>query len=113
MSHPRKNLDTLIHSPVRFSLMAALQNLEDVDFRFLAELLEVSDSTLSQSLTALSEAGLITIRKEPAGRRVRTWVGLTTEGKDAFARHLATLRAILDAGQETTPSAEPPERTTP
>lgn len=97
---------------VSISPMAAFQNLEDVDFRFLADLLEVSDSTLSQPLTALSDVGLIIIRKEPAGRHMRTWVGLTTEGKDAFARHPAPLRAILDTGQETTSSAEPPERTT-
>src|SRR5690606_27720731 len=71
--HPRKGLDGLIHSPVRFSLLAALRNLEDVDFRFLADLLEVSDSTLSQTLTVLADAGLVTVRKEAAGRRTRTW----------------------------------------
>ena len=100
MSHPRKAIDTLIHSPVRFSLLAALRNLEDVDFRFLADLLEVSDSTLSQALTALADAGLVTVRKETAGRRSRTWVGITDAGRSAFAQHLATLQAIVDSGSD-------------
>jgi DNA-binding MarR family transcriptional regulator len=101
MSHPRREIDALIHSPVRFSLLAALRNLEDVDFRFLADLLEVSDSTLSQALTALADAGLVTVRKEASGRRTRTWVGITDAGRAAIARHLATLQAIIDAGATT------------
>lgn len=104
MTHPRKDLDSLIHSPVRFSLLAALRNLEDVDFRFLADLLEVSDSTLSQTLTALLEAGLVTVRKEPSGRRTRTWVGITDAGRSAFTQHLATLQAIVDSGDPATTS---------
>jgi len=98
MSHPRKSIDSLIHSPVRFSLLAALRNLEDVDFRFLADLLEVSDSTLSQTLTVLEEAQFVTVRKEPVGRRTRTWVGITKTGRDAFEQHLATLQAIVESG---------------
>ena len=31
MSHPRKGLDALIHSPVRFSILAALANVESAD----------------------------------------------------------------------------------
>ncbi len=100
MSHPRKDLDALIHSPVRFSLLAALRNLEDVDFRFLADLLEVSDSSLSQTLTVLSDAGLIDVRKEAAGRRTRTWVGITDAGRAAFNRHLAVLQSIVDSGPD-------------
>ncbi len=107
MSHPRKSIDSLIHSPVRFSLLAALRNLEDADFRFLADLLEVSDSTLSQTLTVLEEAQLVTVRKEPVGRRTRTRVGITKTGREAFEQHLATLQAIVESGapndvQETT-----------
>lgn len=112
MTHPRKDLDSLIHSPVRFSLLAALRNLEDVDFRFLADLLEVSDSTLSQTLTALLEAGLVTVRKEPSGRRTRTWVGITDAGRAAFTQHLATLQAIVDSGDPTTTSPPRPRKST-
>ncbi|WP_344337447.1 transcriptional regulator [Brevibacterium salitolerans] len=108
--HPRKDLDTLIHSPVRFSLLAALRNLEDVDFRFLADLLEVSDSTLSQALTVLSEADLISVRKEPVGRRTRTWVAITDTGREAFARHLATLQAIISSGTTDPNNAADPQR---
>ena len=109
--HPRKELDRLIHSPVRFSLLAALCNLEDADFRFLADLLEVSDSTLSQTLTALLDAQLIEVRKEAAGRRARTWVAITDTGRDAFARHLNALHEIVASGttdKQPTPRPDGP-----
>lgn len=108
MSHPRKNLDSLIHSPVRFSLLAALRNLEDVDFRFLADLLEVSDSTLSQTLTALLDAGLVNVRKEPSGRRTRTWISITDAGRAAFLQHLSTLQAIVESGDVAAPESQSP-----
>ncbi|UBH07477.1 transcriptional regulator [Leucobacter sp. Psy1] len=103
MNHPRKEIDTLIHSPVRFSLLAALANLEDVDFRFLADLLEVSDSALSQALTALESASLVSVRKEPSGRRTKTWVAITPAGRQAFAQHLTTLQAIVSTGTSKHP----------
>ncbi|MBP2269155.1 DNA-binding MarR family transcriptional regulator [Pseudarthrobacter sp. PvP004] len=107
MSHPRKALDALIHSPVRFSLLAALRNLEEADFRFLADLLEVSDSTLSQALSVLLDAGMIEIRKEAAGRRTRTWVAITPAGRDSFLQHLKVLQEIVSSN--IAPDAEESE----
>ncbi|MBE9926925.1 transcriptional regulator [Cellulosimicrobium funkei] len=98
MSHPRKGLDALIHSPVRFSILAALANVESADFRFLADLVELSDSSLSQALTALSDAGLVEIHKEAAGRRTRTWVRISDRGLDAFRQHVRTLEQIARTG---------------
>lgn len=95
--HPRKDLDAVIHSPVRFSLLAALRNLEDVGFRFLTNLLEVSESTLSQPLTILYEAALVTVWKETVGRRARTWVGITKVGCSEVEQHLATLQAMVNS----------------
>ena len=83
--------------------------MKDVDFRFLADLLEVSDSTLSQTLTVLSNADLVTVRKEAVGRRTRTWVGITKAGRAAFEQHLATLQAIVDSGRN--PVSEQPRDT--
>ena len=106
MTHPRKDLDALIHSPVRFSILAALAHVESADFRFLADLVELSDSSLSQALTALADAGLVEVTKEAAGRRTRTWVRLTDHGRDAFQQHLRTLERIARTGA-VEPAAAP------
>ncbi|ASU85900.1 transcriptional regulator [Nocardiopsis gilva YIM 90087] len=96
MSHLRHELDQVIHSPVRFSIMAALAPLERAGFRMLRDTVEVSDSALSQHLTTLEKAGYIEVRKEQKGRRTTTWVSLTRQGREAFGHHLQTLNRIAE-----------------
>lgn len=93
-NHPRHDLDELLQSPVRLSLVAALAGVERADFRGLRDTVELSDSALSKQLAALETAGYVTLAKDRVGRRPRTWVSVTPEGRAALAGHLAALRAI-------------------
>ncbi|GAA3729349.1 DNA-binding MarR family transcriptional regulator [Spinactinospora alkalitolerans] len=94
MSHLRHELDPVIHSPVRFSIVATLSAVERAEFRFIRDTVEVSDSALSQHLTTLEKAGYAAIRKGQIGRRTTTWVSLTSAGHDAFRQHVAVLNRI-------------------
>lgn len=94
--HPRLDLDPVLESPVRFSIAAALAGVEKADFGTVRDAIAVSDSALSKQLTHLEAAGYITIGKEKAGRRTRTWLALTTPGMKAFHVHLDALRRIVD-----------------
>jgi DNA-binding MarR family transcriptional regulator len=93
--HPRHQLDERIHTPVRLSLMAALAATGEAEFKALRELLEVSESLLSQHVRVLETAGYVHVRKGYLGKRPRTWLSLTTEGRRAFTAHCDTLRTIL------------------
>lgn len=99
MNHPRYHLDEVIHAPVRLSIVAALAAAENADFRFVRDTVEVSDSALSKQITTLENAGYVQVRKGSVGRRPRTYLSLTPEGRAAYRRHLAALRAIA-AGAE-------------
>jgi DNA-binding MarR family transcriptional regulator len=92
--HPRHDLDELLQSPVRLSLVAALAGVSKADFRSLRDTVELSDSALSKQLSALETAGYVALTKDRAGRRPRTWVRVTPEGRAALDAHLAALRAI-------------------
>ena len=94
--HPRLELDETIHQPVRLSIMALLAQSEKVDFAFLVKYLELSESNLSRHLSALEAAGDIIITKVFEGKRPRTWLSLSDAGRAAFARHVETLRRIVD-----------------
>lgn len=100
MSHPRHDLDELINTPVRFSLMAALGVGDEVEFRALRDSLEISDSLLSQHLRVLEKAGYVAVRKGFVGKRPRTWVTATEAGRAAFTTHYAALRAIAERGAD-------------
>lgn len=92
--HPRHQLNELIHSPVRFSIMAALARAESLDFKDLRDAIQVSDSVLSKQLAVLEKAGYVKIKKSFAGKMPRTSASLTTDGREAWTGHLQTLRDI-------------------
>ncbi len=100
MSHPRRELDQVIHSPVRFSIVATLLPLEQAEFGYVRDTVEVSDSSLSQHVTTLERAGYLKVDKARAGRRARTWLSLTPEGRRAFRRHMEVLNRIAAAGAD-------------
>lgn len=105
MTHPRHRLDEVIHTPVRLSIMAALDAAERVHFGLLRDTVEVSDSLLSKHIVNLEEAGYVEVTKGHQGRRPRTWYSLTELGREAFATYLATLDEIVGR-----PSVQPPLR---
>ena len=94
----RYRLDEVIHTPVRLSIMSALAAADRVDFRFLRELVEVSDSLLSKHMTLLEDAGYVTVIKGYQGKRPRTWFTLTSTGRTAFDAYLAALHEIVGIG---------------
>jgi DNA-binding MarR family transcriptional regulator len=92
--HPRHDLDDLLGHPVRFSIVALLAAAERAEFGFVRDHVEVSDSVLSKQMSALEEAGYVKVHKGYVENRPRTWLSLTKQGRQKFARHLAALREI-------------------
>ena len=90
--------DELIHPPTRLGLMALLAATEWAEFSFLKESLELTDSALSKQISTLTEAGYAEVRKEGGGRRRRTLVTLTPQGRRAFDGHVEALRQLVGRG---------------
>src|SRR5699024_3946534 len=94
VSHPRNRLDEVIHSPVRFSIVATLSASDQAEFRFVRDAVEISDSALSKQISVLEKAEYVKVTKFPVGRRTRTSLSLTAKGRKAFAEHVRALREI-------------------
>jgi DNA-binding MarR family transcriptional regulator len=94
VSHPRHELDGLLGHPVRYSIVALLAAARRAEFGFVRDEIELSDSVLSKQVSALEEAGYVKVDKGFIGKRARTWLSLTREGRARFDRHLAALRRI-------------------
>jgi DNA-binding MarR family transcriptional regulator len=92
--HPRHELNDLFGHPVRFSIIALLAAADRAEFGFVRDEVEISDSMLSKQVSALEQAGYVKVRKGFIGKRARTWLSLTAEGRRRFERHLAALRSI-------------------
>jgi DNA-binding MarR family transcriptional regulator len=97
VSHPRHELDELLAHPVRFSIVALLAGASKVEFSFVRDHVEVTDSVLSKQVSALEQAGYVKVDKGFVGKRPRTWLSLTKQGRRTFERHLAALREIAQS----------------
>jgi len=103
-------LDAVIHHPTRLAVVAFLSACDEAEFAAVRDCCQVSDSVLSKAASALEAAGYVAIRKGYAGKRPRTWLGLTDAGELALNQHLAALQGIAEtarsAGARTRVGAE-------
>lgn len=82
---------------MRFSIAALLAAASKVEFSFVRDHVEVTDSILSKQVSAMEQAGYIKVQKGHVGKRPRTWLSLTKGGRRTFQRHMAALREIAQA----------------
>ena len=67
---------------------------ERAEFGFVRDNVEVTDSVLSKQMSSLQQAGYVKVSKGFVGKRPRTWLSLTKDGRRRFERHLNALREI-------------------
>ncbi|GAA3498121.1 transcriptional regulator [Streptomyces prasinosporus] len=89
------NLDPVIHAPARLQIVSLLAAATEAEFAFVRDSLEISDSVLSKHAAALEKAGYVEIRKGYVGKRPRTWLKLSPQGRRAFAEYVDTLQRIV------------------
>jgi DNA-binding MarR family transcriptional regulator len=94
--HPSRLLDDTVHQRVRLGILAVLAEADQADFGFLKEALDLSDGNLSRHLRVLEEAGYVRIEKGYEGRRPRTWVNATKQGRRALTEHLDALQQLIN-----------------
>ncbi|MFI5067251.1 MAG: transcriptional regulator [Streptosporangiales bacterium] len=81
--------------------MAITSRARQAGFGYLRETLGLTSGNLSTHLTVLEEAGLIRVERGYAGRRPRTWVSITRQGRAALAAEMEALtRLVRDHAQE-------------
>ena len=93
MTAPR--FDEIIHPSTRLSIVALLASADWIDFAFVRDRLDLSDSALSKQFSTLERAGYVAVERPTTGRRRRVQVRLTSEGRRAFEGHVAALRAVV------------------
>ena len=92
--------EALLHQPLRLKIMATLyaeRDREPLDFPRLKRIVEATDGNLGSHLTTLETAGYVAVEKDFAGKKPRTRLALTPEGRRAFRAHVDYLREIIEA----------------
>jgi len=88
--------DPLLHQEVRSKLVSLLIANEELPFKALKEYLEVTDGNLSTHLTKLEKAGYVMIEKTFEGKKPKTVVHITDEGRKAFKKYIEALKIFIE-----------------
>ncbi len=94
--HPANGLDDVVHQRVRLGILTIAHEARRVEFGYLRTNLELTAGNLSQHLTVLENAGLVSIEKGYEGKRARTWVSLTPDGQAALRDEIAQLKRLIN-----------------
>lgn len=90
-------LDKIIHERIRLGIISALAVNESLSFTDLKNLLSTTDGNISVHARKLEEAGYLTCEKSFKNRVPLTEYKITSEGRDALARYLNHMEALINA----------------
>jgi DNA-binding MarR family transcriptional regulator len=88
-------VDRLVHEPARLMILMVLYTVESADFTFLVNATELTDGNLSSHLSKLEAAGYVEIQKGYAGKKPRTTLQLTVEGRKAVEKYSGTMQKAM------------------
>jgi DNA-binding HxlR family transcriptional regulator len=91
------DLDKVIHERLRLGIVSALAVNDALTFNELKALLEATDGNLSVHARKLEEAGYVACTKTFEGRVPKTEYRLTAPGREALARYLAHMEALIQS----------------
>jgi DNA-binding MarR family transcriptional regulator len=94
-SHAIHRLDDEVHQRVRLGILAVLSGVAKADFAHLKTTLELTDGNLGQHLQVLERSGLVSIDKDDADGRPRSWVKITRKGRTALRREIQALNDLI------------------
>ncbi|MFJ7751323.1 transcriptional regulator [Arthrobacter sp. NPDC097144] len=95
-------LDPVIHAEARLRALTMLNEVGEqnrIAFTKLRAILDMTAGNLSTHLRKLEDAGYIEVTKTIEGRSPVTYLGISGEGKLAYAHYRKALGDLLEATQ--------------
>lgn len=95
MNYDYQQIDDVIHSRIRTTVMAVLVSVEEAEFNFLKEKVNATDGNLSVHLKKLEEAGYVSVKKIFVERKPVSKYKITSKGYKAFENYIKKLENII------------------
>jgi DNA-binding MarR family transcriptional regulator len=96
-THSIADIDRLIHEPARYNIMALLYVIEQAEFLFVQNQTQLTPGDLSTHVSRLEAAHYLTVKKKFIGKKPKTFLKLTTSGRDAFEGYRRKMKELLTA----------------
>ncbi len=94
--HPLADIDQIIHAPARLMVLTYLYVVESADYVFLMRLTGLTWGNLATHLNKLEEAGYVDIQKTFDGKKPKSILRMTEQGRNAFRTYKKSMQQVLD-----------------
>lgn len=90
-----KELDPLLHSQLRLSVISLLVSVKEAEFSFLKEKTAATAGNLSVQITKLADAGYLEVNKSFRDNYPLTTCKITMKGLKAFEEYVENLKQYI------------------
>ncbi|HYQ56841.1 MAG TPA: transcriptional regulator [Draconibacterium sp.] len=90
-----KDLDPLLHSQLRLSIVSLLMSVAETNFNFIKEETKATSGNLSIQIKKLQEAGYIKVKKSFVNNYPNTTLSITAKGIEAFENYVENLKNYI------------------
>ena len=89
------DLDPILHSQLRLSIVSILMTVDKADFNFIKESTKAAAGNISIQISKLQEAGYIKVEKTFKNNYPNTSVSITSKGIKAFEDYVTNLKKYI------------------
>ena len=90
-----KELDPILHSQLRLSIVSILMTVEEANFTFIKETTKAAAGNVSIQIKKLQEAGYIQVKKSFMNNYPNTTIAITDKGIKAFETYVHDLKKYI------------------
>lgn len=94
-----KELDPMLHSQLRLSIVSILMTVEEANFNYIKEKTNATSGNISIQIKKLQEKGYISVNKSFKNNYPNTSLSITDKGKSAFETYVENLKQYIQAGE--------------
>ena len=90
------DLDPILHSQLRLSIISILMTVEEANFTFIKETTKAAAGNISIQIKKLQDAGYINVKKTFKDNYPNTTVSITNKGIAAFEEYVNNLKKYIN-----------------
>ena len=93
------DLDPILHSQLRLSIISILISVNEADFNFIKESTKATSGNISIQIKKLRDAGYIQVEKSFKNNYPNTTITITSKGVEAFETYVSNLKKYINPGE--------------
>ena len=91
-----KDLDPILHSQLRLSIVSILMTVDEANFTFIQETTKAAAGNISIQIKNLQDAGYVKVEKTFKNNYPNTTVSITSKGIKAFDDYVKNLKKYIN-----------------